>query len=323
MVTASLPSRAVSTMPPHRPMNWWADRRTPSSLSTTRTRRPRSAGGGGRRIVEGRGLRREVFPDADDALLDLAGVGEDVPDALGDLRVVAEVALEQVARVGEDVVHGQDDLAVDRVDGLAGGAGLLGAEQIERVQRGGDGPAEDLGEVEILFAEGARLGTFDVEGADDAVGETQRHGKRAARPGGTGEVERVGERVRGEVAIAGRRHEAGDAVAIGVGVEDAVGRLGGHALLEQRVEPAALGVEEADLDDLVMQQVPRQAADIAAQQVDALVHAQLGHLHGVEGGEFAAGPVQRVELLLLEDGRRRVVTKGDEQRGPARRDATG
>ena len=143
-------------------------------------------------------------------------------------------------------------------------AGLLGAEQVERVQGGGDGAAEDLGELQVLLAEGAGPGALDVEGADDPVGEAQRHRQRAARPGGAGQVERVGGRVGAEVALAGGGDEAGDAVALGQGEQDAAGGLGRHALLQQRVEPAAVGVEQADLDDLVVQQVARQAADVAA-----------------------------------------------------------
>ena len=49
------------------------------------------------------------------------------------------------------------------------------------------------------------------------------------------------------------------------------------------------------------------------EQFDALGDAHLGHLLGVEGGEFAAGLVQGVELLLLEDGGGRVVAQGDEE----------
>ena len=57
-----------------------------------------------------------------------------------------------------------------------------------------------------------------------------------------------------EIAFAGGGDIAGDAVGLFAGVEDAVGRLGRHALGQQRLQPAGRLIEQANFDHVVMQQ---------------------------------------------------------------------
>src|SRR5262249_36633511 len=136
--------------------------------------------------------RGHVLADFLDALLDRAGTDDDLADLVGHLRVVADIALEDRSGCGENVVHRQGDLAADGLDGLAGRAPLLGLQQFERMQSGGDLMAEDFGELQVGLTEGARPRAFDVEGADDFVLENQRYGQRTVSARGAWEVERVG-----------------------------------------------------------------------------------------------------------------------------------
>ena len=93
---------------------------------------------------------------------------------------------------------------------------FLDLQQLQRVQGGGDLVAENLGELQILLAEGVGLGTLDVEGADDLVLKDQRYGQRTVRAGSAREIERIGGGVGAEIALAGGGDEAGDALALGL-----------------------------------------------------------------------------------------------------------
>src|SRR5207248_2378878 len=197
-----------------------------------------------------------------DALLDRAHPGQDHLELLDRLGVVAAGLGQQGRGRGQDVVGRQGDLPAHRVHGGGGGAASLGGEQFERVQGVGDLAAEDLGELKVLGREGVQPRAFDVEGADYFVAHHQRNGERTAGAGGPLNVVRVVGGVRAQVALAGRRHQAGHAVALGLGVEDAAGGVWRHSVGQERVEPAGELVEQPDFDDVVVQQLVDELTDV-------------------------------------------------------------
>ena len=73
-------------------------------------------------------------------------------------------------------------------------------------------------------------------------------------------------------------------------------------------------IEQADLDDVVVQQVAGEPADVELEQLDAFLDAHLGKLIRRQGGQFPAGLVQGVELLLLLHLGGDVAAQDDEQR---------
>ena len=229
----------------------------------------------------------------------IAGIDQDGLELLGHFRLMADPAFENGRGRRENFVHRHGHLAIDRLDRLGGGGAFLRGEQFERVQGGGHLPAKDFGELHVQFGEAVGLRTFDVEGADHLVAQDQGHGQGTAGPLGPFEVERIDGRVGAQVALAGGGHEAGDAVALLPGEEHAFGRL-----LQSCPPPGAAPVrrfraEEANFDDVVMQQVLGEPANILLEQLDAFLDAHLGQLFDLQAGQFAAGLVQGVELLLL------------------------
>ena len=167
------------------------------------------------------------------------------------------------------------------------------------MQRRGNLTAEDLGELQILVPEGVEPGAFDVEGADDLIVDDERHGQGAAGAGGAFQVEGIGGGVRAQVALPRRRHEPGDAVAFPLGKEDALGRSGRHPFVHQRHQPGGLGLEQTNLDDVVVQQVVRETPDILLEQRHPLLNAHLGKLIGSQVSQLVARLVKCVQFLLL------------------------
>src|SRR5436305_379075 len=90
---------------------------------------------------------------------------------------------------------------------------------------------------------------------------------RTRRPlnggGGAGQVEGFGAGVGAEVTAAGGGDVAGDPVALGQGAQLAAGGVGDHAVLQEDLEPAGGRVEQADLEELVAEQVAGEPADVA------------------------------------------------------------
>ena len=114
---------------------------------------------------------------------------------------------------------------------------------------------EDFEKLQVALGEGPRLGAFDVERADHFVVQDQRHGQRALGSSAPFQVERILGRVFAQIALAGRGDKAGHAVVLRLGVKIAVGGLGHQAHRQQRLELAGLGIEQANLDDVEIQQV--------------------------------------------------------------------
>ena len=102
-----------------------------------------------------------------------------------------------------------------------------------------------------------------------------------------------------EVTLAGGGDVAGDALALGARRQRPGSGLGDHALLQEGLEPAGLRIEQADLDDLVMEQVAGEPADVELEQVDAFGHTHVGEEFRGQGGELPAGLVQGRQLVLL------------------------
>ncbi len=101
------------------------------------------------------------------------------------------------------------------------------------------------------------------------------------------------------------------------GVQFAAGGEVGHAHREQGFEAAGLAVEQADLDEVEAEQVLHVAGDVVLEEVLALLDAHLGEFVGGEVGEFLAGLVDGVDLLLLKDLGGDLAGQGDELGGVA------
>ena len=244
---------------------------------------------------------RHRLADLLDHLLDVAGVAEDPLQALDHLGFVADVALHDVDRLVEDLVDRQGHGAVDGLDALGGRVRLFGHEQFQGVQRGGHVAAEDLQELQVALAEGPRLHALHVEGADHLVVQQQRHGQRALRPADAFQEERVFGRVFAKVALAGRRHETGHAVALGQGEEVAHRRLGVHGHGQERLQAVRLAVQEADLGHLEVQQVLGEVDDVRFEKLDPVADRHVEDFFRRQVGQLHAGLMDRRQLLLLLD----------------------
>ena len=83
-------------------------------------------------------------------------------------------------------------------------------------------------ELQIVLIERAGSGALDVERAQDLIVQDEGHRQRAARTGRPQQVQRVVRRVFAKIALAGGRHEPGDAVPLRAGVQLARLGLGDH-----------------------------------------------------------------------------------------------
>ena len=70
--------------------------------------------------------------------------------------------------------------------------------------------------------------------------------------------------------------------------------------------------QEANFDDIVMEQVLGEPANILLEQFDAFLDVHLGQLVDLQAGQFPAGLVQSVEFLLLLHFRGDVPAQADE-----------
>ena len=193
---------------------------------------------------------------------------------------MADVTVKDGGGGGQDLVHRQGHLPVDGLNRLRGGAPFFRGQQLQGVQRSGDLLAENLGKLQILSAECVELGAFHIERADHLILGNERHGQRAARARRPFNKVRIGCRIRAEIALAGGRHITGDSIALGARKEDAFSGLGRHALVQERLQPAGLGIQKTNLDDIIMQEVMRETADVELQQLDTLLDAHVGQLVG-------------------------------------------
>ncbi len=190
--------------------------------------------------------------------------------------------------------------------------GLFGPQQFQRVQRHGHVAGEDLEKLQVAFAEGPRLGAFDVERADHLVVQDQRHGQRALGSLAPFEIQRIVGRVFAQIALAGGGHETGDAVVLRLGKQVAAGGFRNDAHGQQRLELAGAAVQQADLDDVEMQQVLGEVQDVRLQQLDALLDRHHRQFVGHQVGQFHAGLVDGGQLLLLQHLRRHVAHRDDQ-----------
>ena len=97
---------------------------------------------------------------------------------------MAGVTVEHRGRIGDDVVEGKGQLAVDGFDLGAGGGQLLGLQELEGVDRRRDVAAVDFDELVVALVKRVRLRALDVERADHRAVDRQRDRQRAARARG-------------------------------------------------------------------------------------------------------------------------------------------
>ncbi len=163
------------------------------------SRQPRNRG---LRTSPGLGYDRRANLVNDDP--DLSGTIKQVAKAGDDVVIMPRVAVQDRRGVGDDVVKRKSHLAADRLHRGARGALLLSLEQFQRVQRRGNVAAVDLQKLAVPIVEVVRLGTLDVERADDRAMIDEWHGQGAVRVLSALDVERVLGRVGAEVALTGR-----------------------------------------------------------------------------------------------------------------------
>ena len=268
-----------------------------SSESTTRTPRSRQPRNRGLRIPPGLGYdrRADLVNDAPD----LSGTIKQVAKAGDDVVIMPRVTIQDRRGVGDDVVKRQSHLAADRLHRGARGALLLGLEQLQRVQRRGDVAGVDLQKLAVAIVEVVRMGTLDIERADDRAVIDQWHGQGAARVLGALDVERVLGRVGAEVALTGRGDKPRHAVPLLARHQLASGGQGRHALAEQGDQLVGGLLQEPDLDVVKAHQVLHVTGDVVLEQIGALLDPKLRELLRGEVGQLVAGLGNRVDLELL------------------------
>lgn len=114
------------------------------------------------------------------------------------------------------------------------------------------------------------------------------------------EIERIFGRVFAEITLARRRHKARHAVILRSGKKLSRRRFRFEAHRQQRNQPARLRVQQADLDNIEVQQVLRIVQDVRLEQFDPFFDRHLRQFGGREVGQLDAGAVNRGELLLLQ-----------------------
>jgi hypothetical protein len=83
-------------------------------------------------------------------------------------------------------------------------------------------------------------------------------------------------------------------------VQVAAGRLGNDADSQERLEPISLLVQQANLDDVEVQQILGEVQDVGLEQVDPLVDRHVGDDIRRQVGQLHAGLVDGGQLLLLQ-----------------------
>ncbi len=222
--------------------------------------RPQLDAGRGR-LGLGRGHRLAHLLDD---LLDVAGIAEDRLQPLDHVWLMADVALHHVDGIVEDVVHRHGDGAVDGLDAGGRRVGFFRRQQLQRIERDGHVAGEDFQKLQIALVKRPRLRALHVQRAGHAIMQHDGHGQRAAGAGRALEIQRILARVFAKVTLAGGRHETSDAVARLLGIQFALCRFGHHADGQHGLERPRRGVEHANFDDVVMQNILRAVQDIGS-----------------------------------------------------------
>src|SRR5204862_6234450 len=110
---------------------------------------------------------------------------------VGQFRINADQAIQNAGRGRQNLIHGQGDLAIDRIDGLARGSALFLDQEVQSVERKGKLAAKNLGELQVFRPESIELRAFHVKSADDLVAPGQGDGQGAVRAFGSLDVVRV------------------------------------------------------------------------------------------------------------------------------------
>ena len=268
------------------------------SSSATRIRRP------AKRVSSARGVVR-VGLLAEHAV----GAGLQVGQHAANLGDVLVDPGQTPPAFGGGVVAEGFGLGEDRVERLlqllhhaAGECGAGGVplddEQVEDVQRQRDVAGEDLGKLPVLVVEAADRLALDVEDAHDLAEEVQRHRQRTLGVREAQHVAGVLLDVVTDVAAAGGGDVAGDAVALGPGVEVDLQRLARQALGDHHLQLPAPLVQQADREVVELHQVFAEPDDLFLQQFQPLGGAELRHGLVVDAGQLPARGVDRVDAGL-------------------------
>ena len=120
-----------------------------------------------------------------------------------------------------------------------------------------------------------------------------------------------------EVTFPRERDVPGDAVARGSRVEYALGRVDGHAVRQQRHHLAGAAIQHPHFDRVVVQQIVDAAAEVLLEEFGPARRVHFREEIGIEPGQFAAGRVECIQLLLLNDFGANVANQSDEPSGHA------
>lgn len=232
------------------------------------------------------------------AVADIFGGSEEVFD-LGGGFVAATFA----GRCGEatdgieELIQGLPDFGFDAFAGDFVGVGAFDDEEVEGVQGEGDVAGEHLGEETVFFGKVSAFAGFDVEDADDAIGEFEGDGEGGASSGEPGEEERVAGGVVADVALSGGGDVAGDAVALGLGVDVDITELRGHAVLDGELEFAGFFFEDADGEVIEVKEFLGVADDLLFGHTQTVHRVHPADRFGVEGEEVAASTIDGFDFL--------------------------
>ena len=236
----------------------------------------------------------DLLDRADDLIETAAGPG------------VRESFLAQRLGPAGDLCERITELAEHIAGHLLVGREPLHHQEVQDVHGHRDVAAEDRRELPVVLVEGVgRLG-FDVKDADRAIVQPQRHRQRAGRIVEALPVQRVLRGVVAEIALAGDRDVPGDAVALGLGVDDLTDAQRRDADRDHEVETVGLTIQHPHFEVIELQEIVDVLHDLLLQQLQPLGDRERRDRLRLDLHQFASGGVDGVQLVEQSPGRRDV-----------------
>lgn len=232
------------------------------------------------------------------AVADIFGGGEEVFDVRSGFVGAAFARGGSEAADGiEELIEGFTNFGFDALAGDLVGIGAFDDEEIEGVEGEGGVASEHFSEETVFFGEVGAFAGFDVEDADDAIGELEGDGEGRAGTGETGEEKGIAGGVVADVALPGGGDVAGNAVALGLGVDIDVAEFGGHAVLDGELELAGFFFEDADGEVIEMEEFLSVTDDFLFGHTQTVHRVHPADRFGVEGEEVAASAIDGFDFL--------------------------
>ena len=225
--------------------------------------------------------------------------------------IVADVIIHQGGGIGGDIIQRAGHFAAHIIGHLVRGADALDDHQVEDVQRDRDIPAEDFGELPVVFIERGALAAFDVEHTDHLIVQSQRYGQAALGLIEAQHIARVAFDIRADVRSTRGGHKTADAVAFGLGKKVDILRFQRQADTDDQFQFVDFAIQQADREVIKVHQITRVFDDFVFEQFEALLDIQFAEGVTFKANQFAAGFVDGINLLLQTAGPGGIPDHGD------------